>query len=117
MQVSEEGTVLLAEREGKVAAVIKTLREALRALDAKLYVRPLLTSYSALGDIHGALGLIKEAKEEQLAKESGQEQGEPPHHQEQGRGGAPSAHVAEPPCCLTTCSAPPLELQGCTTSR
>lgn len=76
LQVSEEATALLAEREGKVAAVIKTIREALRILDAKLYLRPLLTSYSALGDIHGALALIKEAKEEQLAKESGHKQGE-----------------------------------------
>ncbi|CAL5218701.1 g412 [Coccomyxa viridis] len=74
-QVSEETVLQLAEREGKVAAVIKALREALRGLDAKLYVRPLLTSYSALGDIHGALRLIKEAKEEQLSKESGHRQG------------------------------------------
>ena len=74
--MSSEATTLLTEREGKVAAVIKTLREALRSLDAKLYVRPLLTSYSALGDIHGALRLIKEAKEEQLAKDSGHMQGE-----------------------------------------
>ena len=68
LQVSEETVLQLAEREGKVAAVIKALREALRGLDAKLYVRPLLTSYSALGDIHGALRLIKEAKEEQLSQ-------------------------------------------------
>ncbi len=78
LQVSEEATLLLAEREGKVAAVIKALREALRGQDAKLYVRPLLTSYSALGDIHGALRLIKKAKEEQLAKENGHRQGEQP---------------------------------------
>ena len=75
LQVADDATKLLYEREGKVAAVIKTLREALRGLDAKLYVRPLLTSYSALGDIHGALRLIKEAKEEQLARESGHMQG------------------------------------------
>ena len=78
LQVSEEATFQLAEREGKVAAVIKALREALRGLDAKLYVRPLLTSYSALGDVHGALRLIKEAKEEQLSNENGHRQGEHP---------------------------------------
>ena len=71
LQVSEEATEL-AEREGKVAAVTKALREALIAADARQYVRPLLTSYSALGDVHGALRLIKDAKEEQLAKEGQQ---------------------------------------------
>ena len=55
------------------------LREALTALDAKLYVRPLLTSYSALGDVHGALRLIKDAKEEQLAAGSQQSNGEHKH--------------------------------------
>jgi len=75
LQVSQEARAL-AEQDGKVAAVIKSLRKALRDLDSKLYVRPLLTSYSALGDIHGALRLIKEAKEEQLAEESGPKQGE-----------------------------------------
>ena len=75
LQVSQEARAL-AEQDGKVAAVIKSLRKALRDLDAKLYVRPLLTSYSALGDIHGALRLIKEAKEAQLAEESGLKQGD-----------------------------------------
>ena len=66
----------MAEQQGKVAAVTMALREALTALDAKLYVRPLLTSYSALGDVHGALRLIKAAKEEQLAAGSQQSNGE-----------------------------------------
>lgn len=66
----------MAEQQGKVAAVTMALREALTALDAKLYVRPLLTSYSALGDVHGALRLIKAAKEEQLAADSQQSNGE-----------------------------------------
>ena len=66
----------MAEQQGKVAAVTMALREALTALGAKLYVRPLLTSYSALGDVHGALRLIKDAKEEQLAADSQQIYGE-----------------------------------------
>ena len=76
LQISDEAPAILAEQEGKIAAVIKTLREAMRAMDAKLYVRPLLTSFSALGDVHGALRLIKEAKEEQLATEGRHSQGE-----------------------------------------
>ena len=74
-QVSEEAAAL-AEVEGKVAAVTEVLRAALQALNARMYIRPLLTSYSALGDVHSALRLIKDAKEEQLAGQKGPRPGE-----------------------------------------
>ncbi len=69
-QVSDEAAAL-AVRESKVAVVTKALRAALQALDTRLYIRPLLTSYSALGDVHSALKLIKDAKEDQLACQNG----------------------------------------------
>ena len=75
LQVSEEAAAL-AEQEGKVAAVTKALRAALQALNARMYIRPLLTSYSTLGDVHSALRLIKDAKEEQLASQTGPRPGE-----------------------------------------
>ena len=53
----------------KVAAVSRAVSDALVAIDAGAYLRPLLTARTTLGDIHGALHLIKDAKEVQLAKE------------------------------------------------
>lgn len=56
-----------APPEDKVAAVSKALREALQSVDAAAYLRALVMSHSALGDLHGALRLIKDAKEAALA--------------------------------------------------
>ncbi|CAK0773220.1 hypothetical protein CVIRNUC_004042 [Coccomyxa viridis] len=90
---ASEDTQSVAEQQGKVAAVTVALREALTALDAKLYVRPLLTSYSALGDVHGALRLIKAAKEEQLAADSQQSNGH--HPVANGHAATPDANAVE----------------------
>ena len=57
-----------AEGACKVAQVSMALREALRAIDAAAYLRPLVTSHAAVGDLHGALRLIRDAKEAQLAQ-------------------------------------------------
>ncbi|BDA44195.1 Elongator complex protein 1 [Coccomyxa sp. Obi] len=51
----------------KVAAVSRAVSDALLAIDAAAYLRPLVTARTTLGDIHGALQLIKDAKEAQLA--------------------------------------------------
>ncbi|EIE25950.1 IKI3-domain-containing protein [Coccomyxa subellipsoidea C-169] len=58
-----------AVEEGKVAAVSRAVSDALVAIDAAAYLRPLVTARTTLGDIHGALQLIKDAKEAQLARD------------------------------------------------
>lgn len=52
----------------KVAAVSRAVSDALKAIDAAEYLRPLVTARTTLGDIHGALQLVKDAKEAQLAR-------------------------------------------------
>lgn len=54
---------------GKVAAVSQAVSDALVAIDAAAYLRPLVTARTTLGDIHGALQLIKDAKEAQLTRD------------------------------------------------
>lgn len=57
-----------ADAWDKVAAVSRAVSDALVAIDAAAYLRPLVTARTTLGDIHGALHLIKDAKEAQLAR-------------------------------------------------
>lgn len=54
----------------KVAAVCQVMRDAMTSMNSQSFLRPLVTSHSVLGDIHGALRLIKDAKEAQLAGQS-----------------------------------------------
>lgn len=67
-----QGAELAANEAGegssKVARVSMALRDALRAVDAAAYLRPLVISHAAVGDLHGALQLIRDAKEAQLAQ-------------------------------------------------
>ncbi len=58
-----------ADVSDKVAAVSRAVSDALVAIDAAAYLRPLVTARTTLGDIHGALQLIKDAKEAQLARD------------------------------------------------
>ena len=57
--------------EDKIGAVAKALRAALLASDKghAHFLRPILTSHAVLGDLEGALALIKQVKESQLATE------------------------------------------------
>jgi hypothetical protein len=56
-----------ASPEDKVTAVSAAMREALRAVDAAAHLRALVMSHSAVGDLHGALRLIRDAKEAALS--------------------------------------------------
>lgn len=57
--------------EGKIGAVAKALRAALLASGKGQahFLRPILTSHAVLGDLDGALTIIKHVKESQLATE------------------------------------------------
>jgi hypothetical protein len=50
--------------------VCGALRGAMRTMDPKWFLRALVTSHSAAGDIHGALALVKASKEAELASGS-----------------------------------------------
>ena len=57
--------------EPKVPAVAKALRAALLASPGAQghFLRPILTSYAVVGDLEGALAIVKQVKESQLATE------------------------------------------------
>lgn len=57
--------------EAKIPAVARALREALLASSGGQghFLRPILTSYAVVGDLEGALAVVKQVKESQLTSE------------------------------------------------
>ena len=53
----------------KIELVAKALRAALLAAPGGQgrFLKPILTSYAVVGDLEGALGMVKEVKDRQLA--------------------------------------------------
>lgn len=54
--------------EEKVPSVARALRDAMQAAGARAYLRPLLTSHAAVGELEAALALVQAAKEADLAE-------------------------------------------------
>lgn len=93
-----------ADGSSKVARVSLALRDALRAAGAAAYLRPLVTSHAAAGDLHGALALVRDAKEAQLAQ---------PAEGDAGAGGAACPHmcIADPAPCCAPGQCPPMPVR------
>lgn len=66
MQAAEE-----FPQSRKIELVAKALRAALLASPGGQgrFLRPILTSFAAVGELEGALGIVKQVKERQLAAE------------------------------------------------
>ncbi|KAK9808650.1 hypothetical protein WJX72_001296 [[Myrmecia] bisecta] len=52
--------------QNKVGQVAHALQAAMQAMDSAAFLKPMLTSHAVLGDLEGALALIKRVKETQL---------------------------------------------------
>ena len=59
---------------GKVDLVSAALRDAMTAVDAELYLKPILISHASQGQLEVALALLKDAKEAQMAREASHSQ-------------------------------------------
>ena len=59
---------------GKSGLVCSALRDAMLAVDAELYLKPVLISYASQGQLEVALALLKDAKEARMAREASHSQ-------------------------------------------